>query len=63
MQSTEKFPLGGTNLNNQESDLLSVSDEQKITAIDKIQAELLAKGLPLTFLFATLATIYKTIFG
>ena len=31
MQSTEKFPLGGTNLNNQESDLLSVSDEQKIT--------------------------------
>lgn len=37
------------------------SDEQKISMMDKFQAELLAKGLPLTFIVATLYTIYKAL--
>lgn len=46
-----------------EADKAGLTDEQKNNVMDRIQAEVLSKGLPLTFLFATLALIIKSFAG
>jgi hypothetical protein len=40
-----------------------LTDEQKNSFMDKVQGEVLSKGLPLTFLFATLVTIANMFAG